>query len=401
MIETGEQCDDDNTRPGDGCNGVCQREPNYLCPTAGAPCVYAPNSVCGNGVVEPGEQCDDGTDAGGRGCSPQCAIETGFTCPADGGMCLPDAVCGDGKVTAIRGEQCDDGTNDGLHGCSAGCQVVTGWKRPPPAAPACSTCTAATASRTPASSATTRTAGASTGARRPVSSSWGGSAPRPRACVRVCGNGVVDMGETCDDGDVFSGDGCSSKCLTEPNFTCSMPGKPCVFTPPPPPPRCGNGVVETPESCDDGNAGWWRRLFGGLPARERGGDARRPTCRASRAGAATASSPAPSGATTGSSTAYTAAARRARLFRTRCVLRTAARASRWSAGTAESPAPKGATTASTTGGTAARRPVIAPGWICPLAGTPCVPVCGDGLVVGTSNATSKATSRAARPPPAS
>src|SRR5882762_10088329 len=26
MIETGEQCDDDNTRPGDGCNGVCQRE---------------------------------------------------------------------------------------------------------------------------------------------------------------------------------------------------------------------------------------------------------------------------------------------------------------------------------------------------------------------------------------
>src|SRR5215471_18090034 len=31
-IETGEQCDDGNAVPGDGCSGVCQIEPGYTCP---------------------------------------------------------------------------------------------------------------------------------------------------------------------------------------------------------------------------------------------------------------------------------------------------------------------------------------------------------------------------------
>ncbi|MFH2018847.1 MAG: DUF4215 domain-containing protein, partial [bacterium] len=31
----------------------------------------------------------------------------------------------------------------------------------------------------------------------------------------VCGNGVVDVGEQCDDGNVISGDGCSATCTTE------------------------------------------------------------------------------------------------------------------------------------------------------------------------------------------
>ncbi|MCA9655323.1 MAG: DUF4215 domain-containing protein [Myxococcales bacterium] len=30
-----------------------------------------------------------------------------------------------------------------------------------------------------------------------------------------CGDGVVDAGEECDDGNVFDGDGCSSQCLME------------------------------------------------------------------------------------------------------------------------------------------------------------------------------------------
>ena len=33
--------------------------------------------------------------------------------------------------------------------------------------------------------------------------------------VAVCGNGIVDTGETCDDGNVVSGDGCSSSCIIE------------------------------------------------------------------------------------------------------------------------------------------------------------------------------------------
>jgi len=35
------------------------------------------------------------------------------------------------------------------------------------------------------------------------------------AAVAVCGNSIVETGETCDDGGVVSGDGCSSTCQTE------------------------------------------------------------------------------------------------------------------------------------------------------------------------------------------
>ncbi|HEU0030095.1 MAG TPA: DUF4215 domain-containing protein [Kofleriaceae bacterium] len=56
----------------------------------------------------------------------------------------------------------------------------------------------------------------------------------------VCGNGVVETGEECDDGNTTSGDGCSSTCV-------------CEDTEPPSGPVCGNGVVETGEDCDDGN----------------------------------------------------------------------------------------------------------------------------------------------------
>ena len=48
----------------------------------------------------------------------------------------------------------------------------------------------------------------------------------------VCGDGVVDVTEECDDGNTDPGDGCSSTCLIE---------------------FCGNGLVEGAEECDDGN----------------------------------------------------------------------------------------------------------------------------------------------------
>jgi cysteine-rich repeat protein len=51
--------------------------------------------------------------------------------------------------------------------------------------------------------------------------------------VPTCGNGVLDPGEQCDDGNRSAGDGCSPACQLE---------------------ICGNGVVEGNEQCDDGNA---------------------------------------------------------------------------------------------------------------------------------------------------
>jgi len=37
----------------------------------------------------------------------------------------------------------------------------------------------------------------------------------------VCGNGVIQSGEVCDDGDAMSGDGCSATCAVESGYVCS------------------------------------------------------------------------------------------------------------------------------------------------------------------------------------
>jgi cysteine-rich repeat protein len=63
----------------------------------------------------------------------------------------------------------------------------------------------------------------------------------------VCGNGVIQPGEQCDDGDTSGGDGCSAACTIEPGFTCSGQPSACI------PIVCGNGVLQPGEQCDDGN----------------------------------------------------------------------------------------------------------------------------------------------------
>gem|GEM_PF-4787295 len=41
-----------------------------------------------------------------------------------------------------------------------------------------------------------------------------------------CGNGVLDTGELCDDGNTRAGDGCGASCAVESAWTCS--GQPSV-----------------------------------------------------------------------------------------------------------------------------------------------------------------------------
>src|SRR5262249_3367966 len=48
-----------------------------------------------------------------------------------------------------------------------------------------------------------------------------------------CGNGIIDPGELCDDGNVTAGDGCSSDCRSLE--------------------QCGDGFNDANEQCDDGN----------------------------------------------------------------------------------------------------------------------------------------------------
>jgi cysteine-rich repeat protein len=56
---------------------------------------------------------------------------------------------------------------------------------------------------------------------------------------RLCGDGAVDAGESCDDGNGRDGDGCSAVCTVEPCFACAGAPSACVPV---------DGAA-----CDDGN----------------------------------------------------------------------------------------------------------------------------------------------------
>jgi cysteine-rich repeat protein len=91
-VEDGEECDDGNTTPGDGCDSSCDLEP-----------------FCGNGVEDADEQCDDGNTLPGDGCAPDCTLEA--------------VTCGDGIKS--EGEECDDGNTTPGDGCDAFCRIET------------------------------------------------------------------------------------------------------------------------------------------------------------------------------------------------------------------------------------------------------------------------------------
>jgi cysteine-rich repeat protein len=62
----------------------------------------------------------------------------------------------------------------------------------------------------------------------------------------VCGNGILEGSEACDDGNTMNGDGCSSSCMIEPGWVCAGTPSKCATV-------CGDGIVVGPEVCDPGN----------------------------------------------------------------------------------------------------------------------------------------------------
>lgn len=202
ILEPGEECDDGNYQPGDGCDAECNAEDgcgNGILDVGegcdddnrvsgdgcSATCVdEEPGGVCGNGIWETSEGCDDGNVEDGDGCSATCDREDG---------------CGDGVLTPP--EQCDDGNNESGDGCMYDCRTEF--------VPNDGTC----------DDANNETCEYS-----------------PADCCPLCGNGSLDTGEGCDDGNNVNDDGCSQGCTDE------VPGA-----------ECGNAIVEIGETCDDGN----------------------------------------------------------------------------------------------------------------------------------------------------
>jgi cysteine-rich repeat protein len=203
-------------RAGDGC---C---PDGANATDDGDCA----AICGNHVTEPGETCDPAESCSScpagsaclkvetRGSASECtaACETTMitACkPNDGccpGGCNPEndgdcsRRCGDGVVNTDAGETCEtDGpnrcptdckdadpcTDDVRTGSEANCNVV---------------CVHAPITRPYNSDGCCYT---------------GSNANSDSDCRPVCGNGVVEDGEGCDDGNAGAGDGCDPSCVRE------------------------------------------------------------------------------------------------------------------------------------------------------------------------------------------
>jgi fibro-slime domain-containing protein len=195
----GEECDDGNNIPGDGCNGICKKEDGFICPTPGQLCESL--WACGNSVVEDNEICDDGNKTAGDGCNEDCTVqEAGFICEKAGYPCKDLNKCGNGILTGT--EQCDDGNENPDDGCN-NCLTTPGYECP-----------------------------------------WAGA-----LCIPRCGDGVRILNEVCDDGNTTEGDGCSAGCDWEEGWACNgNPGAYTCFKT-----TCGDGQKQGAEGCDDGN----------------------------------------------------------------------------------------------------------------------------------------------------
>ena len=238
-LDSGEQCDDGNKDPGDGCTPLCQIEDGWMCPTPGQKCVMA--NACGDGILQGSEQCDDHNTTSGDGCSATCAVELGWICRVPGKPCAP--LCGDGAITG--GEQCDDANTTGGDGCSSTCQVEGGASCPRTAAgaPAPGKCSVSVCGNgmmegsegcdcgtdpTKLPSGCSGPNGLFNGdgsgcsktcTKEPICRGTTGMGST-HACAASCGNGNVEMGEDCDDGNRIGGDGCSPACKLEAGFMC-------------------------------------------------------------------------------------------------------------------------------------------------------------------------------------
>lgn len=120
VVDNGEQCDDGNVTEGDGCSATCQTQQVVV-------------NNCGNGQVDAGEACDDGDATAGDGCSDVCQVEGGYTCTGTPSSCDPvgsagsagstgsagSAVCGNGNIEGS--EPCDDANGSYTDACLPSC----------------------------------------------------------------------------------------------------------------------------------------------------------------------------------------------------------------------------------------------------------------------------------------
>jgi cysteine-rich repeat protein len=213
----GEQCDDKNATPNDGCEPTCKLS------CVGAGDCPAPSTVCQLAACD-ASVCSLKPDASKDGAS----CGNGLVCQA--GACVGGGqVCGNGTVEGD--EACDDGNATGGDGCEADCKKFTcaDAAQDCPAAPPCQLALCSDVMN--GSAKVGQACGAAADAGQNGTSPAGCAAPdtcQNGACQApgtVCGNGMVESGEECDLGASNGpGTGCEINC----KFSCSTQADACA-----------------------------------------------------------------------------------------------------------------------------------------------------------------------------
>jgi cysteine-rich repeat protein len=208
-----------------------------------------PSIACGDGVVQAGEDCDDADAAKDNVCDATCRF-----------------TCGNGVVDVDVGEQCDTAIASGPGACPATCDDGA----------AC-TDDALNSSGCTAACVHAPIIAAADGDR---CCPPGADANTDSDCAAICGNGVLEAGETCDSGIMAGAGACPTACddalvcTTDVLTSAGTCQAACSFPPITTPAGgdgccpaganattdgdclavCGNGVVEPSETCDIGIA---------------------------------------------------------------------------------------------------------------------------------------------------
>jgi len=187
-------------------------------------CVTGTTGSCGDGTRDTEtEACDDGNTANGDGCSSTCSVESGYTCTGEPSVCTQPTTT--------------DCTGTTTYGCDreesqAECNQLD----------ECYWHFATYCTRTPCANHTDQTTCSGV-----AGCTWTGA-------VTVCGDGVVDSDEACDDGNTANADGCSSICGVEANYTCTGEPSNCTLQ--------QTDSNETIDGCIDSDGGSKQNVFG-------------------------------------------------------------------------------------------------------------------------------------------